>query len=620
VKQRIDESWQGKYETLLASAEAAVSLVRSGQRVFLGTGCAQPQALVDALLGRAEELSDVEIVHLLTLSDPLYRHHELARHFRLNRFFLMEGGCGRPEGLRDYIPIALSDIPRLFISGRLPIDVALIQVTPPEGDGMCSLGVSVDITKSAVENAGLVVAEVNPNMPWTLGDSLVSVHDLDRMVASDRPLLEHTVVPPTAAEQQIGEYVAALVSDGDTLEVGTCSVSLAVLGSLKDKRDLGLHTPVLQDPVVDLVQSGVLTGIRKNVDRGRVVASMALGTHRLFEFVDNNPAFCFRPAQDVSDPRLVSEQHNLIAVSTAVEVDLTGQVCACSAEGGFSGMGSESDLVHGVAWAQRGRLVIAMESTRQQGACSRVVPCLSRGAGVVATRDEVHFVVTEYGVAYLHGKTLQERALALLSIAHPQFRAGLLRAAIDEGYVSSDLAAVEGKMGVGLPRHRSSMALDDGTLIAFRPMHPTDERPVRELFYAVSKQTLFYRFMTHVGRVPRKQIQDFVYVDYRSEMAIVGTLQEAHGEDIVAVGWYCLNPLTNRAEVALLVRDQWQNRGIGKFLLQFLITLAKRNGITGFTADVLIQNRPMLAVFQKSGCRISSHGEEGVYTLTLDFD
>ncbi|MBN2272639.1 MAG: GNAT family N-acetyltransferase [Sedimentisphaerales bacterium] len=610
---------RSSYESSALSASEAIATIRPGQRVFIGTGCGQPQALVEALLARASELEGTEIVHLLTLAEPAYRHKELAEHFHINSFFIADNLADTQQCLGDYTPIFLSDIPKLFHSGRLPLDVALIQVTEPNEYGMCSLGVSVDITKSAAENAALVIAQMNPEMPWTMGDSMLAVHDIDIIVPAKTPILEARLPSPTEVSRRIAEYIAALIPNGSTVELGIREVPIAILELLKDKRDLGIHTEVLSDAIVDVAESGALTGVRKNIDRGKIVAGMCMGTRRLYDYVNCNPAFSFRPAEYVSDPNLISQQHNMVAICVGLEVDLTGQVSARSAETGFLGMGSHVDFIHGASRAAGGKSIVAMESTSDSDAVSRIVPQLSRGASVVATCNEVHYIVTEFGVAYLHGKSLQERAMALISIAHPTFRAELLRAAIDDNYISSDLASIEGKIFVGPQELRASYVVEAGTQINFRPMHPTDDKPMRELFNSLGKQTIYYRFMSNIARIPQKQVQDFVYIDYRSDMAIVGTIPEAHGDEIIAIGRYYLNPRTNLAEVAFIVRDDWQRQGIGTFMLKYLISVAKRNGIAGFTAEVLRDNKAMQAVFAKSGCQIHSRLEDRVYSFELDF-
>ena len=311
----------------------------------------------------------------------------------------------------------------------------------------------------------------------------------------------------------------------------------------------------------------------------------------------------------------------MVAINVALEVDLTGQVCADSIGSKFfSGVGGQVDFNRGAARAHRGKAIIALPSTARDGTISRIVGYLSPGAGVVTTRADVHYVVTEYGAAYLHGKSVQERALALISIAHPDFRAGLLRDAIDAKYLSADFADIEGKIVIGPKELRTTMLMSDGTQLSLRPIHPTDEPRMRSLFYELSQQTLYYRFMSDLKRIPRKQIQDFVYIDHRNDIAVVATVPEAEGEKIVGIGRYYLDPKTNMAEVAFVVHDDWQRRGIGTFLFGHLIKIARRNGIRGFTAEVLAQNKPMQSVFDNSNCKTQSRLEEGVYSYQMLFE
>jgi acyl-CoA hydrolase/GNAT superfamily N-acetyltransferase len=618
-KNEISANWRQDYSSMIAPPEKAIAHISPGQRVFIGTGCAQPQELIKALIERADELEDIDIIHLLTLGEPSYGHRELAKHFHINSFFIWDT-VNEARQLGDYTPIFLSDIPRMFNSGELPVDVALIQITPPNEKGMCSLGISVDITKAAAENAGFVIAQVNPNMPWTMGDNLLYVHDIDVLVPSESRILEVTLPEPTETSRRIAEYVTALIPDGSTVELGIRRIPLAIAELLKNKKDIGIHTEVFSDAIIDLAKSGVITGAKKNIDRGKIVASLCMGTRELYDYIDHNPVFSFRPAEYVSDPFLIRLQHNMVAISVAQEVDLTGQVCAHSLEAGFSGLGSHMDFTHGTSRASGGKSIIVLESTRSHGEVSRIVAHLSHHAGVAATCCEVHYVVTEYGVAYLYGKSLRQRALALISIAHPKFRAELLKEAINDNYVSADLADFEGKVLVSPQELKSSMVLEDGTQINFRPMHPTDEKHMRDLFHSLSRQTIHYRFMSNIVRIPQKQILNYIYTDYRNDMAIVGTVPEAHGEEIIAIGRYYLNPRTNTAEVAFIVRDQWQNHGIGTFLLKYLITIAKRHGIAGFTAEVLMDNKAMIAVLHKSNCQVRSRLEDRVYSFELDFE
>jgi acyl-CoA hydrolase/GNAT superfamily N-acetyltransferase len=617
-----DPDWQAKYQSSIASPEVAVKRIRPGQRIFIGTGCAEPLRLVAALTQRATELPDTEIVHLLTFGEAPYAHKEMTQFFRVNSFFIAENVRGIiQEGMGDYTPIHLSDIPGLFNSGQLPLDVALIHVTPPDERGMCSLGVSVDVVKSATENAGLVIAQVNPNMPRTLGDSFIHVYDIDVLVPVDDPLIEVPSLPLTDETKQIGEHIASLIDDGATIEVGIGRIPQALLGFLKDKRDLGIHTEMISDRIIELVESGVITGARKSVDRGKIVTSFCLGTRRLYDLIDNNPVFAFHPTEYVNSPYVISQQEKMVAVNVALEIDLTGQVCADSLGSKFfSGVGGQVDFNRGAAKAHGGKAIIALPSTARDGKVSRIVTRLSPGAGVVTTRAGLNYVVTEYGVAYLHGKSIQERALALICIAHPDYRAQLLREAIEAKYISASMADMEGKILVGPKELRTTYLLENGTQINFRPIHPTDEPRMRDLFYALSQQTIYYRFMSFTKIIPRRQIQDFVYIDHRNDVTIVATVPEAHGEDIIAVGSYYLDAKTNMAEVAFVVRDDWHNRGIGTFLLRYLIRIARRNGIRGFTAEVLNDNKPMQAVFNKSNCKITTKFTGNVVSYQMAFE
>jgi len=616
-----DREWKEKYHSTILNADQAVARIKPGQRIFIGTGCGEPLELVRALTRRAYELPDTEIIHLLTFGEAPYAHRELAQYFRTNSFFIAENVRGIiQEGLGDYTPIHLSDIPRLFTSGQLPLDAALIQISPPDEQGMCSLGVSVDIVRAAAENASLVIAQVNTHMPRTHGDSFIHVHELDYLVPVDEAIIE--VPEPVVDEEtrQIAENLASLIENGSTLEVGIGRIPQALLGFLKGKKDLGIHTEMVSDGIVDLIQSGAVTGGRKTLDKGKVVTSFCLGTRKLYDFIDDNPTFAFHPTEYVNNPHIISQQNKMVAINVALEIDLTGQVCADSIGAKFfSGVGGQVDFNRGASKARGGKAIIAIPSTAMHGEVSRITTHLSPGAGVVTTRAGVNYVVTEYGVAYLHGKSIQERAMALICIAHPKFRAQLLREAIEAKYLSAELAEKEGKLVVGPKELRTTHLLHDGTQILFRPIHPTDEPAMRDLFYKLSELSKFYRFMGHIKRVPRSQIEDFVYIDHRSEVTIVGVLKEAHGEDIIAVGSYYLDPKTNKAEVAFTVTDHWQRHGIGTFMLKHLARIARRNGISGFTAEVLAENKGMQMVFDQSEFKVHSKYRGEVYSYELDF-
>ena len=627
VKVEYDPNWQEKYADMISTPKKAVSKVRNGQRVFIGTGCGEPQLLVDALTKRAGELADVEIVHLLTKGDAPYASPKLADSFTVNSFFIGQNVRGLiQEGLGSYTPMLLSDIPLLFKAGQLPLDVVLVQVSEPNILGKVSLGISVDIVKSAAENGSLVIAQVNKQMPWTSGDSLLDIFDLDILVPADLPLIERESKPMHEVSKKIAKHVASLVEDGSTVQFGLGRVPgigripAACMHYLKDKKDIGIHTEMITDAVIELIESGAVTGARKTMDQGKIVTSFCMGTKKLYDLVNENPLFSFRPTEYVNDSYIISCQRKMVSINMALEIDLTGQVCADSqGEKFYSGIGGQVDFNRGAARSKNGKAIIVIPATADNEEKSRIVCQLSQGTGVVTTRGEVHYVVTEFGIAYLHGKNIEERTLALISIAHPKFREQLLNEAIENRYIRPDFASFGDKMVVASDEMKTSLLLDDGTLINFRPIHPTDEQNMRDLLYALSQETLYYRFMSKSTRFGHTQIKNFVYIDHRKDVAIVATLPAVHGEEMIAVGRYYLDERTNRAEVAFIVRDEWQNRGIGSFLFRHMISLAKRSGISGFTAEVLRENSRMQSIFNKSGYKVQSHLEEGVYSFRIDF-
>jgi GNAT superfamily N-acetyltransferase/acyl CoA:acetate/3-ketoacid CoA transferase beta subunit len=373
------------------------------------------------------------------------------------------------------------------------------------------------------------------------------------------------------------------------------------------------------DAVLDLIESGVVNGAHKSSDRNKVVASFCMGTKRLYDYVNDNPSFAFAPTEYVNDPFVISRQHKQVAINLALEIDLTGQVCADSIGTKFySGIGGQVDFNRGAAKSHRGKAIIALPSTAKDGEISRIKANLTSGAGVVTTRGDVQYIVTEYGTAYLHGKSVHERAIALISIAHPKFREQLLKDAIESGYVRQDLADVGGKMVPVPTAYNATYLSEDGTQVHLRSMQPTDEPLVKDLFYALSQETIYYRFMSRMNTVPSKQIQDFVYINHRTDIAIVVTLPEAHGDDIIAIGRYYLDEKTNFAEVAFVVRDDWQNKGVGTFLMKHLATIAKRNGISGFTAEVLRENRAMQRVFSKSEFKTMSTPTDDTVSFRIE--
>jgi 4-hydroxybutyrate CoA-transferase len=417
-------SWELDYKKKLRTADEALRCVQSGMRVYIQPGCAEPEALVEALMRRGPFVEDVEIVHMMTMGAAPYVAPEMVGHFRHNAMFI--GGNVREainDGRADYTPIYLSEIEGLFESGAMPIDVALLELSPPDPHGFCSFGIGVDTSLTAAKCARYVVAQINDQMPRTYGDSFIHVTELDAIVDDSRPLCAITLPQITDMHRAIARNVAGLIEDGSVLQTGIGGIPDAVLPFLLDRKDLGVHSELVSDGVISLIEAGVLTGARKNFKPRKIILGFALGTKKLFDFVDNNPIFEFHPTAYTNDPALIARNDNMVSINSALQVDLTGQVCSDSIGSQFySGIGGQVDFLRGASRSKRGKPIIAISSTAKSGMISRIVPTLSPGAGVVTSRGLIRYVVTEYGVAYLHGKTIRERAQSLIDIAHPKFR------------------------------------------------------------------------------------------------------------------------------------------------------------------------------------------------------
>jgi len=607
------------YDEKKYSLEEALGFIKTGDHIFIGSACGEPQYLVKGLVEKADHLADNEILHVHTLGVAPYAKPRYSDRFRLNAFFVgINTRQAVAEGRADYTPVFLSELPRLISRGMIPIDVALIQVTPPDEHGFCSLGVSVEITKTAAEKAKLVIAQVNRQMPRVLGDSFIHIKDIDIVVEHDEPILELPRPEKDIVSERIARYVADLVDDGSTLQIGIGSIPDSVLDALTDKKDLGIHTELLTEGVVDLVEEGVVTCAKKTINRGKIIASFAMGTRRLYDFIDNNPMVEFYESDYVNNPVVIGQHEKMVAINQALEIDLTGQVCADSLGYRFySGLGGQADFMRGAMLSKGGKAITVIPSTAKNGKISRIRSLLSSGAGVVLTRGDVDYVVTEYGVASLRGKTIKERALSLINIAHPKFRNDLLEWAKQHHYVPPEVLPFP---EIEYPEElKKQVVLKDGSKVLLRPIKPSDATMKQDLFYSLSKETVAKRYLGSLKAMPLKRIWPYVVVDYDNEMVIVGTVQEDGNESIIAIGSYSRVPNTNLAEVALVVRDDWQNKGLGTILFNYLCEIAKKRGLDGFIAWMLADNRRMMHILKKSGYPMRYRIEGNLYHVEIRF-
>ncbi len=614
--------WRVRYKDKITTLSAALRLIRRGEHLYISSGSAVPLGLVEGLVSDNLQLGDNEITHLMTLGEAPYCRPEYASRFRHNALFI--GPNVREAvtaGRADYTPIFLSEIPAMIRARKLPLDVALMTVTPPNEDGWCSFGTHVDIAPAALDAVRLVVAQVNPLMPRVPSPSRIHVDQIHAMVEIARPLPELVMPPPEGEMEEIGKLIAELIPDGATLQLGIGGIPNAVVHYLGNRNDLGVHTEMFSDGVVDLAKRGVINGKRKTLLPGKIVASFLMGRQSTYEWVNENPMVELHPTEFANDPFVVAQNDDMIAINMALEIDLTGQVCADSIGRRFySGIGGQVDFIRGAARSKRGKPIIAMPSTARGGMISRIVPRLEDGAGVVTTRGDVHYVVTEYGVADLHCKNVRERAMALISIAHPKFRPWLLAEAKQRCYVYQDQLELPISVPIYPKELESRVALSDGTGLFIRPIKPTDEEMLHDMFYRFSQETIYQRFFAVKKFLPHESLQRFCNVDYDKDMTLVAVTRRGEIEVVVGMALWALDTETNYAEAACVIADEYQGRGIASLLTHRLADIARSRGLSGFTADVLATNLRMIRVFEKLGCPVEStlHGE--TLSLRMPFD
>jgi acyl-CoA hydrolase/GNAT superfamily N-acetyltransferase len=602
----LDKDWREKWKEKEITAEEAINKIIPGNRVFIDTGCSEPQALTDELIKQSDKLFDTELIHFLTIYPQKYFKDKAEDLFRHNAFFI--GKTLREEinrGQADYTPILASEIPALFLSGRKYCDVALIQVAPPDRYGFCSFGVNVDVAKPIAHSAYITIAEINPQMPRTLGNSFIHMKEIDHFIYNDTALIEFHFKERDNIIERIGRNVAGLIQNKSTIHIGNGYIPNACLKYLYDKKDLGMHSHFITDNIIPLIENTVLTCRKKNFHPEKIITSYALGTKKLFDFIDNNPYIEFYPTDYVCNPRYIAMNKNMISINQALHIDLTGQLNTSTKGYKFhTGIGDTLDFMRGAALSKGGKPIIVLPSTTKNGTESTIVSHLDEGAGIILSRADVHYVVTEWGVAYLHGKTIRERALELICIAHPNFRQSLLDDAKKLNYIYSDQMLPcdeEGNICIYPKHYETYFMTRDNKKISIRPVRTTDELLLKELYYSLDERDRYLRFFEVKKEFTHSKTQHEVNIDYESIFSIGAFVGDITNQEMVGNASYHYNPRNNMAEFDFIVKKDWRGRGIASFLYHHLIIIAKEKGIRGFYGNIHIQNKETVQIIRKGG-------------------
>jgi acyl-CoA hydrolase/GNAT superfamily N-acetyltransferase len=615
--------WADAYVEKKMTAREAIGRIRPGTRVFIGSSCGEPQHLVKALAEASNFFLDIEIMRLLTLETAplsIIADDSSGRNLNIRSFYLGSAAAANISERRRFItPVNLSAIPRLFKSRGLPIHTALIQVSPPDDFGWMSLGVAVDITLAAAQSADWVIAQVNPRMPRVLGQSFIHVNDVDVVVEHEEALLTIGELPELDTARQIGRLVASLIEDGSTLDICLGATPHATLMALSEKNDLGIHSQYLTDGMMTLVSKGIITNRRKGFNDGQIVASSAVGTTNFYEFLDDNPSINFYPSDYVNNPGIIARHNRMVSINMAMAIDLTGQVAADALPyNHFSGVTGMVDFMRGAVASKGGKSILMMPSRHFATHQSRIVPQL-RDMAVVVPRGDVHHVVTEYGAVNLFGKSLQERAMAMISIAHPDDREALFREAQRQGLLGPERTLRETLQGV-YPVQLEEKIEVGGEVVTIRPVKRVDERRLQEHFYNLAEEDIISRFFHLKKRFGRSEMEKIFEIDYVKNLSVVALVGEFGFGRIIGVGEYLLDPSSNMTEVAFTVQRAYQGKGIGRLIIKKLAEAARENGISGFVAYTAPENKKMINLFHSLPYAVKSTFEEGFLVLTSRFD
>jgi acyl-CoA hydrolase/GNAT superfamily N-acetyltransferase len=615
--------WADNYIEKQLSAEKAIEKIRSGQRVFIGSACGEPQTLVRALVQNSHLFTGLEIVRMLSReTTPL---SQVATETQESNYSIRQIYLGSTssqnfaENLRFVTPMNMAEVPSLFKSRKLPINVALIQVSPPDDFGWMSLGISVDVTQAAAYSADLVIAQVNERMPRVMGQSFIHVNEVDIIVEQEEELLTIEPAPQSEISTMIGRQISRLIPDGATLQVGLDAASQATVQALFQKNDLGFHSQYLTNDIMHLYAMGVINNRKKGFNDGKMVASAALGSKNLYEFLHDNPAIEFHPSDYVNDPFIISRHNRMISMNVAKAVDLTGQVTAeAVVQTHYAGVSGILDFILGARRSPGGKSILMLPSTTQDGKKSNIIPLMA-GDVVVVPRGSVHHVATEYGVVNLFGKSLQERVMAMISIAHPDFRDELFHAAKQAGMVGPQRSLGEAARAV-YPVSLEEAIQVDGQVITIRPAKPVDERRIREHYYNLDKDDVFLRFFHEKTSFSARDVESKSQIDYIKDMTLIGVVGESGFDRVVAVAEYLLLMDSNMAEVAFTVAKDFQGKGLGKIFLRKLAGAAREHGIAGLMAYTSPSNQAMIQLFRSLPYKIRTQFDGTALSLSCRFD